>query len=281
MPDGGDAQSFPAIVIGHQVTGVKEQAPANYAKRLVEQGYICLTFDAAYQGDSEGAPHGLEDPFQRSDDFRNAVSYLATLGGVDPERIGVLGICGSGGYVPYAAQTDHRMKAVATVVGVDIADFFRQPDPDAFKKMVAEAGKLRSQEAAGIAPKMVEALPQLDQVNDSTPESVREFVDYYKTPRGQHPRSTNRWVERSVDLLDQWSAYADVDKIAPRPLLMVSGSKAETLPYSEKAVKQAGKNAELYVIDGASHVDLYDRVPYLTQAVEKLTDFFNAHLAAR
>lgn len=255
-PDDGRAQRRPAIVIGHQVTGVKEQAPTNYAERLVKEGYVVLTFDAAYQGDSEGEPHGLEDPFQRSEDFRNAVTYLTTRDDVDLERIGVLGICGSGGYVPYAAQTDHRMKVVATVVAVDIAAFFRQPDPAAFQKMVGEAGKLRSEEAAGKPPKMVEALPQPDEVDEKTPQGVREFVDYYKTPRGQHPRSTNRWVERSVDLLDQWDAFAQVKKIAPRPLLMIAGSKAETLPFSQEAVKNAGDTAELFVVDGATHVDL-------------------------
>lgn len=190
-----------------------------------------------------------------------------------------LGVDGAG-HEPYAAQTDHRMKAVATVVAVDIAAFFRQPDPAAFQQMVGKAGKLRSEEAAGKPAKMVEALPQLDEVDEKTPESVREFVDYYKTPRGQHPRSTNRWVERSVDLLDQWDAFAQVKKIAPRPLLMIAGSKAETLPFSQEAVKNAGDTAELFVVDGATHVDLYDRDEYLTPAVAELTAFFGKHLAA-
>lgn len=273
------SKQMPAIVIGHPVTGVKEQSPADYARRLVGQGFVVLTFDAAYQGESEGQPHGLEDPFQRSEDFRNAVTFLTTRGEVDPKAIGGLGICGSGGYLPYAAETDHRIKAVATVSAVDIARFFRQPDPQAFQRMVEEAGFLRSQEAAGKPATLVDALPEPDQVNESTPEGVREFVDYYKTPRGHHPRSTNRWVARSVDRLDQFDAYAGIDKIAPRPLLMIAGSKAETLPFSQTAVEKAGRTAELFIIEGATHVDLYDRDEYVTPAVARLTQFFNRHLA--
>ncbi|HEX2313610.1 MAG TPA: alpha/beta hydrolase [Thermomonospora sp.] len=277
-PDDAAGKPYPAIVIGHQVTGVKEQAPANYAARLIRQGFAVLTFDAAYQGESEGEPHGLEDPFQRADDFRNAVTYLTTRDDIDPERIGVLGICGSGGYVPYAAQTDHRMKAVATVSAVDIASFFRDPDPDAWRTMVRQAGQHRSEEAAGQPATMVSALP--DSVDDSTPKPVREFFDYYKTPRGHHPRSTNQWVARSADELDQYDSYADVHKIAPRPLLMIAGTDAQTLPYSQDAVAAAGDTAELFTIEGATHVDLYDRDEYVTPAVAKLTEFFHRHLAA-
>lgn len=279
VPDDPSSPPLPAIVVGHQMTGVKEQSPAQYAPRLVEQGYIVLTFDAAYQGESEGEPHGLEDPFQRAEDFRNAVSYLTTREGVDPERIGVLGICGSGGYAPYAAQTDHRMKAVATVSAADIPSYFRDPDPEGFQQMVEQAGALRTEEANGFPAATVSALPEQDEVDDSTPDIIHEFLDYYKTPRGQHPRVTNKWVARSADLLDQFDSYANVDKIVPRPLLMVAGTEAATLHYSEDAVEAAGETAELFAIEGAMHADLYDKDEYVTPAVEKLTEFFDQHLA--
>ncbi len=276
-PDNAEGK-LPAIVIGHQTTGVKEQSPANYAARLVEKGYVALTFDAAYQGDSEGQPHGLENPFQRADDFRNAVSYLTTLDAVDADRIATLGVCGSGGYVPYAAQTDYRVKAVATVSAVDITGFFKAGGADAFQEQVANSGKWRSEEAAGKPAHLVKALIDLDEVDENTPAPVREFVDYYKTPRGAHPRSTNLYVGRSADQLEQFSAFADVAKIAPRPLLMIAGTEAATLPFSEGAVADAGDNAELFVIEGATHVDLYDRDPFIGLAVEKLDAFFGDHL---
>jgi uncharacterized protein len=270
---------LPALVIGHPVTGVKEQGPALYAQRLVASGLVVLTFDAAYQGASEGTPHGLEEPFQRAEDFRNAVTYLTTRDDVDPERIGAIGICGAGGYVPYAAQTDHRLKAVATVSAVNITSFFRDPDPAGFQQLVEQSGALRTAEALGEPALLLGALP--DELPAGAPQGLREFFDYYKTPRGSHPRSTNQWVARSADRLAQFDAFAEIARIAPRPLVMIAGTAAETRPFSVGAIAAAGENAELFEIDGATHVDLYDRDPYVAQAVTKLQAFFAEHLAAQ
>ncbi|MCG3753941.1 alpha/beta hydrolase [Amycolatopsis sp. Poz14] len=267
-----------AIVVGHPTTGVKEQAPANYAPRLAEDGYIVLTFDAAYQGESEGLPRGLEDPVQRADDFRNAVSSLATRPDVDPERIGIMGICGSGAYAPYAAQTDHRVKAVAGVSGTDVTSFFRDGDPEAWKAQVAASGAARTEEAEGKPARMVPVLP--DAVDESTPAAIAEFFEYYKTPRAQHPNSIGQYVLRSADLLDQFDAFADVAKIAPRPLLMIAGTEAITRGFSEKAIADVGDSGKLVLIEGATHVDLYDRDPYVAQAIDELKAFFGQHLKA-
>jgi len=275
LPDGADGP-LPAIVVGHQTTGVKEQAPAVYAARLVDEGFAVLTFDAAFQGESEGEPHGLEDPFQRAEDFRAAVSYLTTRPEIDSDRIGVMGVCGSGAYVPYAAQTDHRMKAVAGVSGTDVPSFFRSADPEGWQGMVARSGDLRSVEAAGKPAVTFPVLPE--KADADTPAPIAEFIDYYKTPRGRHPRSTGDVVVRSADLLDQFDSFADVAKIAPRPLLMIAGTEAFTRGFSEQAVADSPGNAELLLIEGATHVDLYDRDEYVTPAVAKLTDFFRQHL---
>ena len=279
-PDGGagaaEGTRLPAVVVGHPTTGVKEQTATLYARRLAGQGYVTLAFDAAYQGESEGEPRGLENPFQRADDFREAVTYLTTRDDVDPERIGVLGICGSGGYVPYAAQTDHRMKAVATVSAADVPSFFRDADPEGFQRMVARAGELRSAEARGEPATLVNAVPH--EIDASTPAPVREFHDYYRTPRAQHPRSTNEWVLRSVDERAQYDSYANIGMLAPRPLLMIAGGEAFTRYFSEDAVARAGDSAELFTVEGATHVDLYDRDEAVTPAVDKLTAFFGTHL---
>ncbi|MFB8139809.1 alpha/beta hydrolase [Streptomyces parvus] len=275
LPEGDDGP-LAAIVVGHQTTGVKEQSPAVYAARLVDAGFAVLTFDAAFQGESEGTPRGLEDPFQRAEDFRAAVSYLTTRPEIDADRIGVMGVCGSGAYVPYAAQTDHRMKAVAGVSGTDVPGFFRGGDPEGWQQMVARSGELRSAEAAGEPAATFPVLPE--QADADTPALTAEFVDYYKTPRGHHPRSTGDVVVRSADLLDQFDSFAEVAKIAPRPLLMIAGTEAATRGYSEKAVADSPGNAELFLVEGATHVDLYDRDAYVTPAVAKLTEFFRKHL---
>lgn len=272
----GDEGPLAAIVIGHQTTGVKEQSPAVYAARLVDEGFAVLTFDAAYQGESEGSPHGLENPFQRAEDFRAAVTYLTTRPEVDADRIGVMGVCGSGAYAPYAAQTDHRMKAVAGVSGTDVPSFFRGADPEGWQQMVANSGGLRSAEAAGEPAATFAVLP--DQVDADTSAATADFIDYYKTPRGAHPRSTGDMVVRSADVLEQFDSFADVAKIAPRPLLMIAGTEAVTRGFSEQAVADSPGNAELFLVDGASHVDLYDRDEYVTPATAKLVEFFRQNL---
>ncbi|MCO8244902.1 MULTISPECIES: alpha/beta hydrolase [unclassified Haladaptatus] len=139
---------------------------------------------------------------------------------------------------------------MATVSAVDIPSTVRDPDPEAFQEMVERSGELRSEEANGFPAELFNQLPDPEEVDESTPQATREFVDYYKTSRGQHPRAPNKWVVRSADLLDQFDSFADVDKISPRPLLMVAGTEASSLPYSENAVEGAGENAELITIEG-------------------------------
>ncbi|KAJ4294304.1 hypothetical protein N0V90_007994 [Kalmusia sp. IMI 367209] len=274
-----------AIAIGHPAFGVKEQTAANYARALSTSGFYALTFDAAYQGESDGSPRGIENPFQRAEDVRAAVSFLATLSEVDSERIGVLGICASGGYVPFAAQTDTRMKAVATVSAACLGSVLRdglQPKGAITREQLAEqlkgANALRTLEAQDGEPRVVEFLPlERSAIPAGSPQLVTDGWDYYRTPRGAHPRSTGTWVARSMDLCANFDSYAFVDMISPRPLLMIAGSEADTKYFSERAVEKAREPSELFIVQGKKHIDLYDD---LSVTEPKLVDFFEKYLAA-
>jgi fermentation-respiration switch protein FrsA (DUF1100 family) len=273
-----------AIVISHPMGGVKEQTAALHARLLTENGFITLAFDAAYQGESGGEPRNLEDPTQRAEDVRGAVTYLSTLPEVNPNRIGALGICASGGYVPYAAQTDLRVKAVATVSAADVGSLFRegmkgtamQIDGEALTKTLQAAGEARITEAKGEPAPVQPLLPDSPEgLPDTVPALFREGSDYYRTPRAQHPRSTNRFPVRSMDLIVNYSSYAFIDLISPRPLLMIAGTEADSLYFSEEAIARAKEPKELYLVKGQTHVSLYDNVD---GHVPKLIDFFEKSL---
>lgn len=249
-----------AIVVGHPGTGVKEQTAGLYARQLAEQGFLALAFDAAYQGESAGLPRGLEDPFQRVEDIRAAVTFLAE----EDERIGVLGICASGGYGLAAAGTDHRIKAIATVSLADIARQFRfgadgTQDPAVLQGML-------DQGRDGSFALFPETADETDGLH------AYEGWEYYCTPRGEHPRSAKTLTWSSVGRIAAFDAFRAVDLIAPRPLLLVAGRAAVTSWMSVEAYQKAGRSKEFHWVDGATHVDLYDR--YVPQVVERVSEFF-------
>jgi uncharacterized protein len=274
----------PAIVVGHPMSGVKEQTAGLYAEQLARAGFVALAFDAAYQGESEGTPHLLEDPAHRSEDIKAAVTFLSRREDVDRERIGALGICASGGYVAPAAATDHRIKAVATVSAVDTGDLFRNgigrtQDPAILQAMLDAAGAARTEEAAGAASRLAQIHPDTEEQARALGQHTYDGWEYYRTARGGHPRSENFFVLRSIDLIAQFNAFETIELIAPRPLLMIVGTEAATAYLSQEAIGRAREPKELYRIDGATHVDLYDKQQYVSAAIAKLTDFFGAHLA--
>lgn len=277
LPDTPSSTPFPAVVVGHPSGGVKEQTASIYAERLAREGFAALVFDAAYQGESEGEPRGLEDPFQRAEDVKAAVSYLTTRDDIDLDRIGALGICASGGYVPFAAQTDLRIKAVATVSSGDLGTVMRNglggnQSPETTRAMLELAGAARTAEARG------EEVRRQEWITDAVDE---ETYEYYRTPRAYHPRAVQPWPVRNLDQIIQYDSYALIRLISPRPLLMIIGSEANTAYISREAIDRAAEPKELFVIDGATHVSLYDTDEHVTQAVAKLGTFFTTHLAAR
>ncbi|ANY10049.1 alpha/beta hydrolase [Pseudonocardia sp. HH130630-07] len=276
LPDAPAGRPFPAVVVGHPSGGVKEQTASIYAGRLVRAGFATLVFDAAYQGESEGEPRGLEDPFQRAEDVKAAVGYLSARDDVDPGRIGALGICASGGYVPYAAQTDLRIRAVATVSAGDLGTVMRDglgggQSPETTRALLERAGAARTAEARG------EGIHRQEWITDAVDA---ETYEYYRTPRGHHPRAVQPWPVRNLDQIIQYDSYALVRLIAPRPLLMIVGSAADTAYISRAAVERAAEPKRLVVVDGATHVSLYDVDEHVTAAVAELAPFFATHLAA-
>jgi len=283
LPD-GPAGPHPAVVVGHPGTSVKEQTSGLYARRLAERGFVALAFDAAYQGESGGLPRGLEDPAQRVEDLKAAVSLLTTRSEVDPERIGALGICASGGYVLPATASDHRIKAVGTVSAVDVARQFRlgadgTQDPAVFQAMLDAAAQARTAEARGEEPPVLALFPDTaEQARTMGGEHAVEGFDYYRTPRAQHPRAASSFTWSSIDRMATFDAFAAVPLIGPRPLLMLAGTRAVTSWMSVEAFQRATGPKQLHWIEGASHVDLYDRKQYVDPAVDLLADFFTEHL---
>ncbi|WP_422771909.1 alpha/beta hydrolase [Plantactinospora sp. WMMC1484] len=283
-PENAATEPLAAVVVGHPASGVKEQTAAAYARRLADAGLIALTFDAAYQGESGGTPRGIEDPAQRVEDLKNAVSFLTTRSEVDPERIGGLGICASGGYVVPAAVTDHRIRAVATVSAVDTGLANRvgadgTQDPSVIQGVLDAAAAARTAEAAGGRPRMAPIFPANEQEARAGGQHVFDGWEYYCTDRGQHPRSAKEFTLTSIDRIVNFNAFHLIDMLAPRPLLMVVGTEAVTAWMSERAMEQAREPKRLHRVDGATHVDLYDR--YVPEVVAELVPFFNHHLAAR
>jgi uncharacterized protein len=282
-PDDGATGPRPAIVIGHPGSGVKEQAAGLYARRLAEQGFVTLAFDAAYQGESEGEPRGLEDPAHRVEDLKAAVSFLTECEEVNTSQIGALGICASGGYALAATAADHRIKAIATVSAVDITRQFRHgadgtQDPAVFQGMLDAAAVARTAEARGEGVQTFPLFPGTAEEARALGQHVFEGFEYYCTARAQHPRSAKSLTWSSIDHMAFFDAFRFLSLIR-RPLLMSVGREAVTSWMSVAAFQNAQGPKELHWIDGASHTDLYDKEQYVAPAIAKLAEFYTANLA--
>lgn len=276
------SRRYPALIVGHPYGAVKEQTSGLYAQTMAERGFITVAFDASYNGESGGQPHFIASHEAFVDDFSAAVDYLGRNPLVDRERIGVIGICGSGGFSLAAAQIDPRIKAVATVSMYDIGQAQRQGlaaslDRVAMKKSLESIAAQRWAEADGAERAMVIGTPEV--ITASSSEIDKEFFDYYRTPRGQHPRSTTAMARVGSAPMMLFSAFERLDWISPRPVLFITGDIAHSRIFSEQAFEKASEPKELFIVRGAGHVDLYDRVNLIPW--EKLTSFFTQHLASR
>ncbi len=278
------SKRYPAIAVCHPGGGVKEQTAGKYAEAVAKSGLIALAFDASYQGESEGEPRGLEDPYARVEDISAAIDCLQSLSYVDENRVGALGICAGGGYTICAATYDKRIKAAATVSGADAGvlnrgGFGEDFPPQPVLNTLASVAEERTKEATGAPVKMINILPSKDTFDENTPAMVREAYDYYCTPRAQHPRADNKMPLISNAKILSFDAFAHVSTLLTQPVLMIAGSKADTKFMSDYVIEHAASNnKEEYVVDGASHVDLYDKPEYFPKVAAKLSEFYNANL---
>lgn len=275
------SKKYPAIVAGHPFGGVKEQTAGLHARKLAELGYVTLAFDASYYGESSGYPRRIESPEVRVEDFSAAVDFLSNHPAVNAKQIGALGICGGGCYSVSAAQIDHRIKAVATISMYDMGRARRQGLGDAttYEQRMTTLdliGLQRTAEFGGAARLDIRALPE--KVDASTPQYALDFLDYYDTPRGNHPNSTAYYSFTSLAPMMNFFPFAQIETISPRPLLFIVGEKAVSAYFSEDAYSKAIEPKELFVVPGATHVDLYDRPDCLNITLPKLDAFYKQYL---
>ena len=273
------SRRYAAIIVGHPFGGVKEQSSGLYAQTMAERGFVAIAFDASYNGESGGQPRSIASPEAFVEDFSAAADFLGTRSFVDRERIGVLGICGSGGFSIGAAAVDPRLKAIATVSMYDMGRDRRQGFGDTMSekdrlKSLREISNQRWTEFEGGEKKFVIGTPE--SVTADSPAVARDFYDYYRTKRGHHPRSTTAMTRTSDAALMSFFPFAQIGSISPRPMLFIAGEKASSRYFSEDAFKLAREPKELHIVPNATHVDLYDRVNLIP--FDKLAAFFIEHL---
>lgn len=280
LPENFDrTRKYAAIVSSHPFGGVKEQSGGLYAQTMAERGFVALAIDLSYNGESGGQPRHIATPEGYVEDLSAAVDFMGTRPFVDRNRIGVIGICGSGCFAVSAAAVDPRIKAVATVSMYDMGRANRQGLNDVMtleqrKELLKHVGEQRWKEFEGAPAEYVVGTPE--KLTLETDAVGREFFDYYRTPRGQHPSSTTATSLNSVPALMNFFPFANIELLSPRPVLFIAGEHAHSRYFSEDAYKLASEPKELYIVPNAGHVDLYDRTNLIP--FDKLESFFKENL---
>ena len=268
-----------AMVVGHPMGAVKEQSANLYATKLAEQGFVTMSLDLSFWGESDGQPRNLVAPDVYTEDFSAAVDYLRTQSFVDTERIGALGICGSGSFVVSAAKIDPRIKAVATVSMYDMGGANRNGlrhsvTPEQRQDILAQAAEQRDVEFAGGDTESTGGTPE--ELDDQSSAIDREFYDFYRTARGHSPDTTTHPTLTSNVRFMNFYPFEDIETISPRPMLFITGDQAHSREFSEEAYQLAAEPKQLVMVPGAGHVDLYDRVNLIP--FDTLTAFFRDNL---
>lgn len=274
-----------AIIVGHPMGAVKEQSADLYAVKMAERGFVTMSVDLAFWGGSDGQPRNAIAPELYAETFSAAVDYLGTGPFADREKIGAIGICGSGSFAISAAKIDPRLKAVATISMYDMGAANRNGLNHSLtlaqrKQIIADAAEQRYVEFQGGATKYTSGT--VHEITEKSNPIEREFYDFYRTPRGEFtpagssPLLTTHPTLSSNTKFMNFYPFNDIETISPRPLLFITGDQAHSKEFSEDAYKRAAEPKELYYVAGAGHVDLYDRVELIP--FDKLESFFKANL---
>jgi fermentation-respiration switch protein FrsA (DUF1100 family) len=283
LPKNNGTNSLAALAISGPFGAVKEQSSGLYANQMAERGFIALAFDPSYTGESGGEPRNVASPDINTEDFSAAVDYLGLQKNVDRNKIGIIGICGFAGFALNATAIDKRVKAVATTSMYDMSrvmakGYFDKLTIEERTKMLEQMGEQRWKDAEkGESSITTRNLPE--KLTGNEPQFVKEYFDYYRTPRGFHPRSLNStsgWTATNALSFMNMPLLTYIKEIAPRPVLLIAGENAHSRYFSEDAFKAAAGPKELVIIPNAVHVDLYDKLDVIP--FDKLTAFFNQHL---
>jgi fermentation-respiration switch protein FrsA (DUF1100 family) len=282
QPKNRGSNRLAALAVGGPFGAVKEQSSGLYAQTMAERGFVALAFDPSYTGESGGQPRNVASPDINTEDFSAAVDFLGLQPSVDRERIGIIGICGWGGMALTVGAVDKRVKAVAAVTMYDMSRVMSKGYNDSVTleertKTLEKLGQQRWKDAEKGEPELG---PAMNELKGGEPQFLVDYADYYKKPRGFHPRSVNSnssWTLTNSLSFMNFPMASYIKEISPRPLLLIHGERAHSRYFSETAYQAAAEPKELVIVKGASHVDLYDRVNLIP--FEKLAAFFTRHLS--
>lgn len=278
--DADPGKKYPAIIVGAPYGGVKEQGPCVYAGELARRGFVALTFDQSFMGESSGEPRNVSDPAIFVENFSAAVDYLGVKEPlVDREKTGVIGICGSGGFALSAAQCDTRIKAMATVSMYVMTDAARLGMDKAQIQSAKESlSRRRWADFENGAPELCPAFPEtpFDKVPEGVEEPAAEWLRFYAVKRGHHPNAIGSFTTTSNLSMMNFNLLDHVDEISPRPILFVVGDRAHSRFFSDDVYARAAEPKEMFVVKDAEHIDLYDRTDRIP--FDKLEEFFKTNL---
>ncbi|MEC5319271.1 alpha/beta hydrolase [Brenneria populi subsp. brevivirga] len=282
LPKNRNSQRLAAIVVGGPFGAVKEQSSGLYAQTMAERGFVTLAFDGSYTGESGGEPRNVASPDINTEDFMAAVDFIGLQSYVDRERIGVIGICGWGGFALNAVAADKRVKAVVASTMYDMTRVMSKGYNDVVTpaqrtQTLEQLSRQRWEDAANGKPAYQP--PYNKEVKAGDAQFMIDYHEYYMTPRGFHPRavnSGNAWTITTPLSFMNMPILTYIKEISPRPILLVHGEKAHSLYFAQTAYAAAAEPKELVIVPGASHIDLYDRVDKIP--FDKMTTFFGEHL---